>query len=80
MQIGQQVVEVLPIEIGHGRHQVAAMQDGFGHALVRGRCAAVQRLLLEDAQQRWPMQGRIDAIVMALRAVGLEDVVAGRVA
>ena len=60
-----------------GRHHAVAVDDGRGHAFIGRRRAAVQRGLVKDAGQARPLLGLVDALVMALRAVGVEGLVAG---
>ena len=49
VEIGEQVVEVLRVQVAVGGHEAVALQDGDGHALVVSGSSAGQVGLLEDA-------------------------------
>jgi hypothetical protein len=78
VEIGEDIIEVLRVEVGIRRHEAVAMQYGCGHAIIVGGSAAGQVLLLEDAEQRWAMQGAGGAVIVALSTASLEDDVAVR--
>ena len=77
MQVREQVVEILRVE-WLSRHQVAAVQDGCGYAIVIGGGARRERRLLVQGQQSGAVARLIHAVVVALRAARLKELVAVR--
>ena len=53
-----------------------AVEDGFAYAIVVGRSSAGKVGLFVDAEQRWAVQNVAVAVVVALSAAGLKDIVA----
>jgi hypothetical protein len=80
VEVAEEVREVLGvdggIQGGLGRHHVATVEDGGGDAGVGSGGSAGEVGLFEDAEKRWAVEWAGFAIVVALSAVGLEDLVA----
>jgi hypothetical protein len=76
VEIGEEVGEVLRIDVAVCGHEAVALQDGYGHAVVIGGSAAGKVLLFVEAEQRWAVEGIAGAVVVTLCAVSLEDGVA----
>lgn len=68
MQISQQIrCLLLTQSIAQRRHQVAPMLNGVRHPLIIRRSPTRQVRLLENPNQRRPMQRLVHAVVMAPR-------------
>ena len=76
VEVGEEVVDLYGVKVGLRGHEVAAVEDRGGHAVVVGGGAAMQVGLLVDAEQRWAVQVAGGAVVVAERAVGLKGGVA----
>src|ERR1035441_1340963 len=76
VQIGEQVLALAGSHgVAQGGHHGAAVEDGVHDAVVVGRGAAIQILLLEDATERLALQWLVGAVVVAAGATGLVHVV-----
>jgi hypothetical protein len=80
MKVGQEIVELLRavprVEIGLCWHEVAAVEDGGSYTLIVGGSATGEVGLLEHAEERWTVQRAGNAVIVALCATGLEDLMA----
>lgn len=72
VQVGQQGIDLLRVQVRLRWHHVTPVQDRCADPFIVGGCAAGQVGTLEDALQRRSMQLVVQAIVVALSAVGLE--------
>jgi hypothetical protein len=78
VQIGEQILKLLVAEgIDEFGHQVASVEDDGGYALVVGRCAAGQILLLVESLEPGPVERAIGVGVVAAGAVRDINLVSG---
>jgi hypothetical protein len=76
VEVGEEVLEVGGIGVGRGGHYAAAVEDGSSDTVVVGGSAAGQVRLFVEADERGAMPWAGLAVVVALRTVGLEILVA----
>jgi hypothetical protein len=69
VEVGEEVLQIGGVGIGRCRHQIVAVEDGRGDAVVVSGSAAGQVGLFVEAEQGGAMQWIGLAVVMALCAV-----------